>query len=247
VGIDEIYPEFHTPLPLQFSQRDLVEDPCLCQMLRRSLYPKWKPLNLVGSWNRKGEQLDLIRCPNVRHMAKQYSWRNIRLVIEPWHSVVVKEWNLTGGVSLLAGPMDPRSSRNLELDTTAVYLTWLWRNKDTYTGKARPIPALGKWIKHMELQPASRTQCVYLRPCSPNGREDMVHLKETNYIPSKRMTTANLKKAYAEVLGAYETGMPDSDGEFYWTVPFKAKDPVPDLKPFPWPKLLERRMARHNL
>ena len=227
--LDQQYPKF----------RVLNEpDSKLCPGLRETILKKWDPFYLKGA-TITSQDIGQIKCPMKQHIVAQYNFRNIKTTPTPWRYFVATEYSLNFGIRLMACNYNPMS--HYEDDDSGVFhLLFLFRDELEFTGNANPFRALKKFLKHLEKQPKSKIKAVILRPVSPidtpNEYED---LQVLNFKKNKRVTTEKLKLAYKKVLGAFESKMQDGLGGHYWSVPFKAKDPIENPH-FRWPELLQK-------
>jgi len=229
VYLDEKYPEFYlTSEP----------DETFCPGLKAKILKDWKSSCLKGPII-TGQDKENIKCPVKKHISEEYVFRNLKTIPEPWRFFVGTEYSLNFGIRLMACSYDP-ATHYAQSNTGVFHLLFLWRDKEEYNGISNPFYALKKFLQHLELQPKSNIKAVILRPVSPiDSPEEYTDLHILNFLKSKRASTKKLKEMYTQVLGAYESRMDDGLGGKYWTVPFKAKDPVenPDFR---WPELLQK-------
>lgn len=243
--IDEEYPPYFTPVPLQWSAREIEMDRFTYERIKRMMFPSKPNELLYGTWHYWAEELAKIRCPVKKHLAKKYNWRNVRMVLDVDYSVVCSEFSLGDGIYLWGGGMSPNNQHNQMNKINAFYLTWLYRKDGQWTGKGKnPFLRLRGFAKHLEQQEGTKVQALYMRPAAPLLNKEMDHLRMTDYVPSMA-TTEDLKRAYASI-GFYESAMKDGATGYYWTYNWKPKDPAPNLPTFKWPRLLQRRQKSTN-
>ena len=237
--IDDEYPEATNGESIRRLMEGCIEPELMGHLMERYCRPNY-PSFKRGVIHQAGKNLDEIKSPTKRWLAKKYDWNTILVSLDPFEDgSIATEWRIASGVSLFAEGVDP-NDQSMPDDPSTWELIWLFRRQGEWAG-AGAIRALKAFVNHLEAEPQSRVQAVFLRPESPNDNRRMEYLKSTNYIPDPDAGTANLKKAYAKILGAYESGRPDNDGGYYWSVPFSPAQPDPDVPPMRFPELLVPR------
>ena len=203
----EKFPVWHHPYQSLKSNCDFTN-----QLLFKEMMKVFEPVTLTG--------LDSLpngnyKSPSMRWIAKRYTFRTRRTVIDVDYSADAFEVDLDDGVRLLIQFMNPKN-QEFDESETFLYLVFFYLDR-SHKKKSCPFKEVKRFLSHLSEMPSKTIQRLYFRPHEINT---FPHFKKLPMLERPNATTQRLKNAYKKKFNAREMEFNDDNGNPYLEIPF---------------------------
>jgi len=203
----EIFPIWHHPYQSLKSKCDYTNELLFKQMMK-----VFEPLTMTGI---DSEPHGKFKSKNLEWIAKRYTFRTRKLVINVDYSANAYEVDLRDGVRLLIQFMNPQNGEFDESESF-LYLVFLYLDK-THKKIACPFKEVNKFLDYLQKMPNSSIKRIFMRPLDVSS---FPHFKKLPMI-DRKVTTERLKNAYVRKFKASEMEFKDNNCIPYLEIPLK--------------------------